>query len=257
MGLKTSAAAAGQTTAADAPIEGEVVETVTVNTTAAAEPAAAEPAAAAAADESAGNEQVNETTAMATTGNNTQAMATASGKFVEEAASDGFEGLEIGFGSFPTVKLPAEGSFQLSEGEVDLGKSFKATIHSSREKFVFSNSDDEDSAEFSYDGVTIAGKGEPLAPIFAQWKAEGSTVEKKKYLECMATIEECESAPDLVDTMVLLSLPPTAVTKFSGYTMQLKLAKQTPRDVVTVCSVGPKVTTAKKPFYPWAFRKAQ
>ena len=186
---------------------------------------------------------------------NTQKQMAASKNFAQDAADDGFEGLEVGFGSFPMITLPGEAVFILSEGEVELGKSIKVRIQNSREKLVFSVKDDDDIKPiYSYDGVTVAGSADLVADQTAQWKAEGEDVVTKKYLECTALIDSCD-VEEHNGIMVLLSLPPTAVNKFSGYVAQLRFAGLSPRDVVTECYVGAKVTGAKKPFYPWAFRK--
>ncbi len=246
-----------------APVDETKADAADSNTAEAAETPAEEPKAEAGDAESAAEkaepskEIAAKTESAPAKVDNTQKQLAASTNFTKEAAEDGFEGLEVGFGSFPMITLPGEAVFILSEGEVELGKSIKVRIQNSREKLVYSVKDDDDIKPiYSYDGVTVAGSTDLVTDKTAQWKAEGDEVVNKKYLECTALIESCD-VEEHNGTMVLLSLPPTAVNKFSGYVAQLRFAGTSPRDVVTECYVGAKVTGAKKPFYPWAFKRVK
>ena len=74
------------------------------------------------------------------------------GKFEDQMADDGFEGLEVGFYSYTTIKLATEGRFETAEG-VELGKSLKVQLMESKRKYAYTNSEDENLAAFSYDRV--------------------------------------------------------------------------------------------------------
>ena len=178
----------------------------------------------------------------------TSHVMTKGGKFEDQMADQGFEGLEVGFYSYTTVKLANEGRFETGEG-VELGKSLKVKLMESKRKFVFNNSEDENVAEFSYDRLHNT-KGELLQPIFDEWAQEGGRQIEKKYLDVTCAIIEGELAGEIV----ILSVSPSGVAKFTGYVGKLNYAKLDLREVVTECYVGSKVTTVPKPFYPWAFR---
>lgn len=173
---------------------------------------------------------------------------TKGGKFEDQMADQGFEGLEVGFYSYTSIKLATEGRFETAEG-VELGKTLKVQLMESKRKFVFNNKEDENQAEFSYDRVHNT-KGELLAPILKEWEDEGGKVIEKKYLDVTAAVIEGE----LEGEIVILSVSPSGVAKFTGYVGKLNYAGKDLRDVITECYVGAKVTTAAKPFYPWAFR---
>lgn len=252
MALKKPAAEAA-TTEEETVIEQEA-EVVETSETSAAEATAeveaeatAEPKATAAAAEP-------ESTAIATQTAST-AVANSMGGSVHE---EGFAEVELGFGAFPMVTLPAEGTFMINDEE--LGKEFDATLLGSRLKFVYRNSDDDDAVEFSYDNPKEVDEakltkadGTLLKPTLDQWRAEGADVEVKRYLECPALIH----GGDHEGEMVMLSVAPSSVQKFEGYRVQLNFRGQSVKDVVTTIYVGAKVTKAKKPFYPWAFKLAK
>lgn len=178
----------------------------------------------------------------------TSQVMTKGGKFEDQMAGQGFEGLEVGFYSYTTVKLANEGRFETGEG-VELGKTLKVQLMESKRKFVFNNSEDENVAEFSYDRIHNT-RGELLAPIFAEWAETGGHEIEKKYLDVTCAVVEGE----LEGEIVILSVSPSGVAKFTGYLGKLNYAGKDLRKVVTECFVGPKVTTVPKPFYPWAFR---
>lgn len=173
------------------------------------------------------------------------------GRFEQEMAEEGFEGLEVGFYSFTTVKLATEGRFETADGE-ELGKSLKVQLMESKRKYAYNNSEDENVAEFSYDRVTNT-KGEVLAPILKEWEDEGGKVSEKKYLDVMCQVVE----GDLEGEIVILSVSPSGVAKFTGYAGKLKYAGKDLKEVVTEVFVGKKITTVPKPFYPWGFKEAK
>lgn len=253
MALKKPAAnAAQETEETNDAIEGEVVET---ETTATAEPVA-ETAPEAEKTEAASESATSTSTEVATQSNTTTAMAPAGmGGSVHE---EGFAEVDLGFGAFPMITLPGEGVFMLDDE--DIGKEVNGQIMGSRLKFVYRNSDDEDTVEFSYDEPKkvpeekrVNAAGHDLKPILDQWRAEGADVEMKTYLECPFMITEGDHEGE----MAMLSIAPASVQKFEGYRVQLNFRGKSVKDVVTTVYVGAKVTKAKKPFYPWAFKEAK
>jgi hypothetical protein len=180
-----------------------------------------------------------------------QAMASTEtpGKFESEMADKGFGGLEVGFYSFTTVKLATEGRFEDADGN-DLGKSLIVQLMESKRKFAYNNSEDENVAEFSYDRVHNT-KGDLLAPILKEWEDEGGKVSEKKYLDVTCQVV----SGDLEGEVVVLSVSPSGVAKFTGYIGKLNYGNKDLNETVTEVYVGKKITTVPKPFYPWAFRE--
>jgi len=205
------------------------------------------------------NVQTEEVTATTTelvdtaTGPGTSIAASAAqgGVLESELAADGFEGMEVGFYSFMTVKIAPEGHFQNAEKE-DLGKSLKVNLLESKAKYSYTPSNDDEKVEFSYDQVTNT-KGEQLAPIFNEWRAEGSEVNERKGVDIMAEVVEGE----LEGEIVILSVSKSGIAKITGHMGKLRRKGIDYRDVVTEVSVGTKVTSTKFDFYPWKFALAK
>lgn len=167
-------------------------------------------------------------------------------------AEDGYEGLELGFGSFPILKLENEGIF-VDTDENEYGKSFHAVIFPTRSKYVLKNTKctpKEEEVYYSYDRVNCTD-GTPLQAIIDEWAAEDWGYEIKHYLEAPAQIV----GGDFDDEMVMLSVPPASRNKLSGYFYTNRMKKRGSADsYVTECFVGKKVTSTDHDFYPWKFK---
>lgn len=218
-----------------APVEESAVET------------AKEPAAAT-------EEKVRET---AITPAQSTAVAPPASNFAQQAADSGFEGLELGYFSFPTVTLPGEGIFQTST-EVELGKEMEVIIQSSKAKFLIKpkGADNKDPRiAYSYDQMTTTD-GTTLDALKAEWSEDPrgcESLEIKKYLDVPAKLIDAMDTTELNGTMVMLSIPPSGLQRFSGYIAELQmLNKGAPNAVITKCKVGNKVDAANS-FYPWMF----
>ena len=72
--------------------------------------------------------------------------AAVGGKVLEELASDGFEGLDIGFGSFPIVRL--QGNTFTTNDEDTLGETFLCIMHATRTKWLYKAEDSNECDEF-------------------------------------------------------------------------------------------------------------
>jgi hypothetical protein len=169
-----------------------------------------------------------------------------------ELAEDGFEGMEVGYRSYITIKLPAEGIFTTSEEE-EIGKSLLVTLQMSKRKYVYNRDDDDEQALFSYDQI-LTTTGESLEDALDVWKAEGATVTEKHYLDVLADVQD----GDLEGESVMLSVPPASVQKLTGHMGKMRRKGLNPREVITEIYVMDKVKTKTgKVFYPWGFRLAQ
>lgn len=168
-------------------------------------------------------------------------------------ASDGFEDMEIGFGSFPIVTLK-ETTFNTSDGDT-LGQTFVCIMHHRRKKLFYKCRDDNDAEEmfYSYDGVTTA-TGKVVAEIIAEWAAKGWTQPlQKEYSEVTAQLVDLQKKE--LGNVVLLSIPNNSNPRLAGYRTTVVLKGLKLNQVITQIYPGQRVTSGKKPFYPWAFKE--
>jgi len=186
------------------------------------------------------------------------AKATGGSQFEQGMAEDGFDGLTLGGLSFEQIRLPGEGQFLIGQDDEELGKEFDCVIQTTRARYVVRQSDDQDAEMYySYDpnGRTNT-EGVDMADTLQEWKEDG--FEKpviKKYIEAMAIMIDDGGERDRM--MVMLSIPPASVQKFSGFVAQQQMMKrQKPNEYVTRCIVGKKVKNGNNSFFPWSFKNA-
>jgi len=171
------------------------------------------------------------------------------GKALEEA---GFGGLDYGFGAYAIISLQNEGMFEDSNDD-SFGKEFKGIILESRDKYVFNNTKCEKKDEvavYSYDGVMDANTDQPIQKTIEEWAEKGWGFERRPYTEVTVDLVEGPRAGEIV----LLSLPKTSRTKFTGYiNTNARRFRLLPSQYITQFSVGDKVTSTPFPFFPWKF----
>jgi hypothetical protein len=174
---------------------------------------------------------------------------------VEGALHDlGFDGLDFGFGSFPMISLQNNGTFQSSEGG-SLGTEFECCVLGSKPKWIYKNDQKGPAEDFFYtfDRV-VSVQGELIEDILngpEGWASKGWKHEVKKYVEAQAQLITDDEDNG---SLVLLSISPTSITKFSGYVATISgRYKKSPASVVTRVHLGDEVTKVKYPFHPWAF----
>ena len=166
-------------------------------------------------------------------------------------SADEMNDLDFGFGAFPTVTLD-KGEFEVSDGSVELGTEFDCKILQYKSKYFYRSYVSDTDVEFfySFDQVSTTA-GESVADVLAQWKEEGRPAHTvKKYLEVTAIL-----SGENEGTIVLLSVSPSSVARFSGYVAgELNAVRGIHyKNVITTVSVGAKLTKVKFPFRPWAF----
>ena len=128
-----------------------------------------------------------------------------SGDVVQQLEQAGFIGLELGFGSFPTVRLQGE-SFSTSDGG-SLGQTFACIIHSARPKYLLKCADVQNADEFvySYDRKTTTG-GKSIDQLVNIWKEKGwDSPVWKDYLDVTAQLVGVEQRE--LGEVVMLSIP--------------------------------------------------
>lgn len=198
--------------------------------------------------------------------------AVAANQVISQAADSGFEGLELGFGSFPMIKLENEGQFADSD-ENELGKHIRAVLQQSTPVYLYKQESNEDGPiAYSYDRNTLTSyKGsegdefKTVAEIKAAWEEEGYELEEKKYLEVVATIcenheefiegEVPEGLDDIEGETVMFRLAPASLKAFSGKVATLQMRKLPIQGATMDFLVGKKRKTNNgKVYFPWKFR---
>ena len=179
------------------------------------------------------------------------APTTGSGGAVASLAEEGFEGVSVGFGTFPQVVLVNEGHFESSEGW-DMGDGFDCLLMGSKVKYILKNTKclqkDEDFA-YSYDKLNDVN-GTPLQEYIDKWDTEGWGHEFKEYREVPAQVV----GGDWDGELIVLSVPSSSIKRFNGHLVRSKMRGKDVAEVLTRVCVGDKITNVDYPFYPWAFK---
>ncbi len=185
-----------------------------------------------------------------------------------ELEQEGFEGLEMGFGAFPTLVLTGEGRFQTGDRQ-DCGTEVVCTIETSKAKFIVKNTRadkrDEDFC-YTYDANWATNKdaldtnGNSVWARIDGWASKGWGYEGKKYIDLGVSItKDVVGASGAVvleaGTFVLAQIPKTSIGRFTGYAA--RMGAQRLRSVPTALKVGAKITNVDYPFYPWDFAQAR
>lgn len=182
--------------------------------------------------------------------------------FEQAQAEAGFEGMALDAFSFERVSLK-EGQFILGE-DTELGKKMTVQCLTARPVFIVRQSDSDDAEIFySYDksGQTLMD-GSPATEILNEWLELGygtvdTPLDIKEYREVTAEILSTESgSEDVVGTVVNMSLPPSAISRYAGAAaIAARKFGVTLDHVELECAVGAQVSgkgTTK--FRPWTFR---
>ena len=189
------------------------------------------------------------------------------GQRMDELSKEGFEGLELGFGAFPTIVLNSEGQMQTGDGKV-LGDHFIGTVDASKQKFLVKNTKcekrDEDffyvfDQNWAANPNALDSQGRNAHEKIKAWEGKGWGYEVKKYLDLcviLTTAATTAGGEIILDEgdMVLAQIPKTSIARFSGYAARLGLNGL--RSQPTKFVVGQKITGVDYPYYPWDFRKA-
>lgn len=180
---------------------------------------------------------------------------------LSDGEDDGFGALDdqIGFGSFPMVKLD-KSMFVVERAEFS---SLDVRMLSCRPKHAFkakvdtnpkTKAGDDDPMVYSYDGV-VSTSGISIEAIRKEWAAQGFPhAEKSTYMEVAA---EVISDNQYKGRIVLLNVAPASTKRLGGYRAEIRLKGHKLSDVTTTIFPGDKVELdAKKSFYPWNFKLA-
>lgn len=178
-----------------------------------------------------------------------------------DMAQAGFEGLTLDYTSFPNIVLK-DGEFQVSGSNrtFDAKLGFDGIITTTRKKFAMRVGGDEDGdVAFADQRGDFDNVDTEVGRKVQEWRASGLKPELKEYIEAyvmITAIGDHESdCQDLVGGLVVVQISPTSCGRFSGYVAtQAHKYRVNPDGYETHFYRGEKITNAKFPFYPWAFK---
>lgn len=170
------------------------------------------------------------------------------------SSDGGFDQLETGYGSFSHITLQTS-VFEL-DGET-MGSEFEANLSQSRPIYVFRDrkaSDNSARVVYSYDKVT-SNSGEPLAPIFQQWRNEGYD---EPLMETRTEAVALVLSGPFAGQIALCSIPKTGTEKLAGYRIILERTKgrKIPDVITRVFAGSPVKLKSGGNFIPWNFEFA-
>jgi len=189
---------------------------------------------------------------------NAERHASASEKFTQDMAAQGYEGLTVTGMSFDRLKLH-EAKFQLGSEEISLGESLDLVVLNTRNIYVVRQYAGEGAEMFySYhkDGSFFTDETSSKETL-DKWLEDGygtpdEPLDIKEYIEAMSQLKNRDD--EYNDHVVSLSIPPASKARLSGaMVVGLRKFKCDPADLVIRCTVGKKVGTGDKAFRPWNF----
>lgn len=175
-----------------------------------------------------------------------------SSAILQQAANEGFSGLEFDWTSFPTVSLKTEGIF-VDIDQVEYGKEFHCKILGSKERYVYRAnpvSDNKRDVAFSYDR-RVTTSGAFLEDKFKDWEAAGKAVEEKVYLEVM--VEMVADGGPYDGEYRILSVAPTSKGRFAACYAKAKVIGGGDPTAPTIRVFTKKVLNVANPFWSWQF----
>ena len=156
---------------------------------------------------------------------------------------------QLGFGSFPQVKLDKDKFYVGDEGNLE---AFLFHPIQSQSRWIYKHGKND--FFFSYDHPdkpnARASDGKLVKDKLNEWKADGKTTwEIREYQELYGHILDGEFA----DRMVVLSIPPASIARFRGIFVEISsFRKLNPDQVVLHINKGGLIKTRSgETFYPW------
>lgn len=190
----------------------------------------------------------------------TEVAAASQGNFKDRMAEKGYGGLELGFGSFPTIRLMNEGVFE-DDDENEIGTSFSCLVQSTRIKHLYKQAgNQEGDVYYSYDEVNLVKASDSgsatVEQLQQEFKEDGWELECKSYLEAVVLMKDEDA--DYDGEMFLLSIPPASRNKFAGLVASLELKGKNLKETVILCTVGKKrkAKRGNSSYFPWNFKAA-
>ena len=181
----------------------------------------------------------------------------ASAGFSQEAAEQGFEGLEVGgYGTFPTIVIGTSGSFEI-DGEEEDFKTIVGRLETTKALYLCKQKGVNDGpTAFTYDQINLTGevdKCTTVAELRQAWEEDGEEMEIKKYLEVL--VEVVDENDDKFGEYYILKIAPSSTNKFNGIPF-LAARRGIPLNTVVVeFGVGKRrESKSGQKYTPWAFK---
>jgi hypothetical protein len=168
-------------------------------------------------------------------------------------AAMGFDDIELDWTSFPTVVID-DGVFSTQQAK-DFSDILEFKIVDKRHQYLFAGQKLKDGREvgdpelvYSADGK-ITNNGEDLNETLSEWKEQGFTVNKTKYIIVTVMMDNTQYAGQ----MIQLQIPPTSRGVFNGHLVNMALKGFNPKEATTTAVVGEEVGSGVRTFSPWNF----
>ena len=197
--------------------------------------------------------------------NESQAVAVAAGssngtenyfkQMVESLKQDGQNGLEMGYGVFPVVSLD-KGEFKINDEEFD--SDFSVVPMTSEAKYAYRTTgvaEKEVEVTFSDTDRAHLDPASAVSQRLQEWKEKwpDSGFEIKKYLDVYAYVVELPAKPELQGQIVVLSVSPTSIRRYTNACVTAKGRGYAAHECVFKVAVGEKVR-GDFDYYPWEFQ---
>ena len=176
-------------------------------------------------------------------------------QMVESLKADGQNGLEMGYGVFPVVSLD-KGEFKINDEEFD--DDFTVVPMTSEAKFAYRTTgvpEKEVEVTFSDTDRAHLDPGSAVSQRLLEWKEKWpeSGFEIKKYLDVYAYVVELPAKPELQGQIVVLSVSPTSIRRYTNACVTAKGRGYAAHECVFKVAVGEKVR-GDFDYYPWEFQ---
>lgn len=177
-------------------------------------------------------------------------------QMMDSLAASGQEGLELGYGVFPTISLD-KGEFKIGDEELD-DESFKGVPLFSKPKYAYRTtgvSEKEVEAVFADSDEEHKDSNSAVSAKLIEWKMKhpDSGYEIKKYQNVYWYMTELKSKPDAVGQLFICSVSPTSIRRYTNACMFATQKGYPPHECVFEAKVGEKVR-GEFDFYPWDFK---
>jgi hypothetical protein len=175
----------------------------------------------------------------------------------QELASQGLNGLNFDYGSFPCITL--QGSNFLFSDDADFNlKSFDIQIIQTTQKHILVDLNDPDyqDVKYSIDGK-ITTDGEPIELLIKNMEAENRKPILKRYLDVLCQLKTDDKHHE---KLVVLSISPTSVSRVSDFFLQLKLQgliSQLNNLTITVSRGAQRTSKGGKTYHLWQLERKE
>lgn len=196
----------------------------------------------------------------------TKSVTDGAGSALAQAAQEGFEGLEVGFGTFPTAVIGTGGSFEV-DGEDEDFQTFTGRLETSKALYLCTQDGVQDSpSAFTYDGKNLNSPESGCTTVDdlrRAWAEEGETLVIRKYLEVVVEIQSIDGnddpeSHDFIGQFIICKIPPSSLNKFSGIVMMASRRGIPINELLVEFGMGKRrESRSGNKYTPWAFKQVK